>query len=71
MKKYQLKKMNLSQSLVSVITPTKNREYFFPLLRRCFLSQTHKNIEWLIFDDSQKKSKFFDEETADNISYFF
>lgn len=63
--------MNSSQSLVSVITPTKNREHFFPLLKRCFLSQTYKNIEWLIYDDSQKKSEFFEEEIENNIFYFY
>ncbi len=60
----------MREPLVSIITPTKDRPQFLPLLKKCVLSQSYKNLEWLIFDDSREKSiKFLDENSR--IQYFY
>jgi len=42
---------------VSICTPTFNRRPFFPMLIKCFLSQTYpiENMEWVIIDDGTDK----------------
>jgi glycosyltransferase involved in cell wall biosynthesis len=44
--------------LVSIITPTRNRETFLPHAYASIRAQTWKNIEWLIDDDSAAPSPF-------------
>jgi glycosyltransferase involved in cell wall biosynthesis len=44
--------------LVSIITPTYQREEFLPQIARWVLEQTYPNIEWLILDDSPEPSRF-------------
>ncbi|HEX4855346.1 MAG TPA: glycosyltransferase family A protein [Limnobacter sp.] len=38
--------------LVSIITPTRNRETFLPFIQRCVENQTYPHIEWLVLDNS-------------------
>jgi len=42
---------------VSICTPTFNRRPFFPMLIKCFLSQTYpkEKMEWIIIDDGTDK----------------
>jgi glycosyltransferase involved in cell wall biosynthesis len=40
--------------LVSIITPTFGREAFLPAIADCVRAQTYPNIEWLVFDDSER-----------------
>ena len=54
---------------VSVITPTFNRPGFLNLCARCFFSQTYRNIEWLILDDSEYENEIFNNLQTENISY--
>jgi glycosyltransferase involved in cell wall biosynthesis len=42
-------------TLVSIITPSFNRQKYLPLLAQSVAGQSYKNIEWLIFDDSPEK----------------
>jgi glycosyltransferase involved in cell wall biosynthesis len=44
--------------LVSIITPTRGRERFLPLLYRCVTQQDWCNLEWLVYDDSPVPSTF-------------
>ena len=44
-------------STISIITPTKHREAFFPRIEACVLSQSI-DWEWLIYDDSPQASAF-------------
>lgn len=37
---------------VSIITPTRNRQPLLPLIARCVAAQDHRDLEWLILDDS-------------------
>jgi len=41
---------------VSVITPTRNREWHLQNLLSCFRSQTYNNLELLVLDDSERPS---------------
>ena len=43
--------------MVSVITPTGNRDIFLARALTYFRSQDYDNIEWLILDDSPKQSE--------------
>jgi glycosyltransferase involved in cell wall biosynthesis len=45
--------------LVSVITPTWNRERFLPQLLACFGAQTYPELELLILDDSARPAALF------------
>lgn len=49
---------------VSIITPTRNREHFLPVIARCVMSQAHADWEWLIDDDSDMPSSFLRELSA-------
>lgn len=44
--------------LVSIITPTWQREDFLPLLHARIQAQTYADIEWLVFDDSPRPSAY-------------
>jgi glycosyltransferase involved in cell wall biosynthesis len=48
----------LPSPLVSIITPTQNREFFLPLVFSCVQSQNWPSIEWLVEDSSEQPSKF-------------
>lgn len=54
---------------VSLITPTCQRERFHQRILQCFEWQSHRDIEWLILDDSPAPSKTFEGLQRDNISY--
>jgi glycosyltransferase involved in cell wall biosynthesis len=43
--------------LVSIITPTLNRDEFLPQTWRWIQAQTYPNIEWLVLDDSPDPSR--------------
>jgi len=55
--------------MVSVITPTHNRSRFLRQALRYFRSQDHKDIEWLIFDDSTEDAAPLDTGGQENIHY--
>jgi len=44
--------------LVSIITPTRDRQAFHPAIWNCVRSQEYSNIEWLVEDDSDSHSGF-------------
>jgi glycosyltransferase involved in cell wall biosynthesis len=46
------------EELVSLITPTRNRDSFLFEQYQNLVAQTHYNWEWLILDDSNEKSAF-------------
>jgi glycosyltransferase involved in cell wall biosynthesis len=48
----------LSDATISVLTPTRGREPFLPLLVDCFRSQTAAPLELLVLDDSPEPSRF-------------
>jgi glycosyltransferase involved in cell wall biosynthesis len=45
-------------TLVSIITPTHEREDFLKQCHRCVASQSWPDIEWLVLDDSRQPSAF-------------
>lgn len=55
--------------MVSVITPTYNRDGFLKNALTYFRSQDYENIEWLILDDSPQASGSLSDLTDKNISY--
>ena len=55
--------------MVSVITPTHNRNRFLRQALRHFRSQDHREIEWLIFDDSTEDAAPLDTGGQKNIHY--
>jgi glycosyltransferase involved in cell wall biosynthesis len=55
--------------LVSIITPTYQRDSFLPGIRQCVQSQTLQDYEWLIADDSAEKSAHFGEPGDPRIHY--
>ena len=55
--------------MVSVITPTRNRDRFLKNALTYFRSQDYKNIEWLILDDSPQAAECLDDLTDENIFY--
>jgi len=50
--------LSKSENLISLITPTRNREDHLAIQYVRLLSQTHSNWEWLILDDSPVPSAF-------------
>jgi len=44
--------------LVSIITPTFERQQFLPLITKCILNQRLSDFEWLVLDDSKNPSLF-------------
>jgi glycosyltransferase involved in cell wall biosynthesis len=55
--------------LVSIITPTHNRERFLPLTYRCFQSQSWPSLEWLVGDSSPVPSPFMSALHDERITY--
>ena len=55
--------------MVSVITPTRNRDRFLKNALTYFRRQDYPNIEWLILDDSPQAAECRDELTDENIFY--
>jgi glycosyltransferase involved in cell wall biosynthesis len=55
--------------MVSVITPTRNRSRFLRQALRHFRSQDHREIEWLISDDSTEDAAPLDTGGQQNIHY--
>ena len=47
----------MSRPFVSVVTPTYNRERFFPSLIACYKAQTYPKdrMEWIVLDDGSEK----------------
>jgi glycosyltransferase involved in cell wall biosynthesis len=56
--------------LVSVITPTYNREDRLPNLYKAFCSQTYENKELLVLDDSPQASEFFTQLKDPRVTYW-
>lgn len=54
---------------VSIITPTFGREPLLPRIHRCVLSQTHRDWEWLILDDSAAPSVYVAQQDDSRIRY--
>jgi glycosyltransferase involved in cell wall biosynthesis len=46
--------------LVSIITPTYDRQRSLSQMHRCFVSQDYPALEWLILDDSPNASRYFE-----------
>jgi hypothetical protein len=59
-----------TEDLISLITPTRNREDFLKDQYERLLSQTHVNWEWLILDDSAEQSSFGKACKDTRIKYF-
>ena len=57
--------------LVSVVTPTWQREEFLPRLHACIRAQTHGEIEWLAFDDSPRPSAYLKALANPRLKYFY
>lgn len=55
--------------LVSIVTPTYNREEFLPRLYRCVAAQTHSELELLVCDDSPEPSAFLQRHTDPRLRY--
>jgi hypothetical protein len=55
--------------MVSVITPTYNRDKFLIRALTCFRHQDYKNIEWLILDDSPQKTEALNDLQDANVFY--
>jgi len=55
--------------LVSVITPTRDRERFLQNILRCFLGQDWPNLEWLIYDTSPVPSALFSRQVDPRVKY--
>jgi len=61
--------MTPMRPLVSIITPTFEREQFLPQSLRLVRQQTYPNIEWLILDDSPHPSKMLNNCSDPRVSY--
>jgi glycosyltransferase involved in cell wall biosynthesis len=55
--------------MVSVITPTRNRDRFLKNALKYFRSQDYTNIEWLILDDSPQAAECCGDLSDENIFY--
>ena len=55
--------------MVSVITPTRNRDRFLKNALTYFRSQDYTNIEWLILDDSPQAAECLGDLSDENIFY--
>jgi glycosyltransferase involved in cell wall biosynthesis len=60
----------VGKPLVSIITPTFNREAFLPAITACVRSQSYQNIEWLVLDDSEKPSLALTKDPWEKLRYF-
>lgn len=57
--------------LVSIITPSWQREDFLPLCHARILSQSWPEIEWLVFDDSPRPSPYLQPLAGPRLKYFY
>ena len=55
--------------LVSIITPTFNRQRFLPLVHRCVMAQDLQDFEWLVDDDSPSPSPYMQGLADRRVSY--
>ena len=55
--------------MVSVITPTRDRDRFLKNALAYFRSQDYTNIEWLILDDSHQPAEWLDDLSGETIFY--
>lgn len=55
--------------LVTLTTPTRDRDVLHQLLAVSILSQSHRNFEWLICDDSDRPSPFFSSCADSRVKY--
>ncbi|SMH62046.1 glycosyltransferase family 2 protein [Azospirillum agricola] len=60
-----------SGPLVSVVTPTWQREDFLSRLHARIQAQTHGAIEWLVFDDSPRPSAYLQPLAGPRLKYFY
>lgn len=58
-----------SPGMISVITPTRNRDRFLKNALTYFRRQDYTNIEWLILDDSPQAAECRGDLTGENIFY--
>ncbi len=56
--------------LVSIITPTKNRDRYLETVHHVIDNQSHKDFEWLILDDSPQPSQYMMSFKQNYINYF-
>lgn len=63
--------MRINSPIVSIVTPTFNREAYLPLIYSCILNQTYKDWEWIIVDDSAQPSQFIKSLKEPRINYQF
>jgi glycosyltransferase involved in cell wall biosynthesis len=50
--------MPMAAPLISIITPTFERQQFLPFVAQCVLGQSFSDFEWLVLDDSAHPSSF-------------
>jgi glycosyltransferase involved in cell wall biosynthesis len=55
--------------LVSIITPTRNRNQFLPLIFDSVNSQDWPHLEWLVDDDSEEPSPFLNDLKNERVFY--
>ncbi|MGB8364025.1 MAG: glycosyltransferase family 2 protein [Rhizomicrobium sp.] len=60
----------MTNPIVSIITPTYNREAFLPAIIACVQKQTCQEIEWLVLDDSEIPSLTLSRSSWDRLRYF-
>lgn len=61
----------MNKPLVSIVTPTYNREEYLPLIYECINKQITDNWEWIIVDDSPQPSPFIESLNDPRIHYQF
>lgn len=61
----------MDNPLVSIITPTFNREAFLPAIAACVQKQSVQDIEWLVFDDSERPSASLTNSSWDKLRYIY
>jgi glycosyltransferase involved in cell wall biosynthesis len=55
--------------LISIITPTQDRERFLPLAYHCVKSQSWPSLEWLVYDSSVTPSLFMESLRDKRVTY--
>lgn len=61
----------VSPPLVSIVTPSWQREDFLPRLHARIQAQTHPEIEWLVFDDSPRPSAYLQSHAGPRLKYLY
>jgi len=61
----------VSPPLVSIVTPSWQREDFLPRLHARVQAQTHPEIEWLVFDDSPRPSAYLQSHAGPRLKYLY